>query len=53
MLSLNSYQMPTTCHKTGASLCTPDGFAIAQRVARLKRELAANTAKQAQYKGGK
>ena len=53
MLNFKSYQMPTTCHKTGASLCTPDGFAMAQRVARLKRELAANTANQIQYKGGK
>ena len=46
MLNLNSYQMSTTCHKTGASLCTPDGFAMVERVARLKRELARNTAKQ-------
>lgn len=46
MLNLKSYSMPTTCHKTGASLCTPDGFAMSQRVERLKRELAKNTAKQ-------
>lgn len=46
MKQINPYQMQTTCHKTGASLCTPDGFAMSQRVERLKRELAKNTAKQ-------
>lgn len=29
-------------HITGATVCTPDWFAMSQRVARLKRELKVN-----------
>ena len=43
---VNSYKMATQHNATHcASVCTPDGFAMKQRVARLKRELRANLAK--------
>lgn len=44
-IKYNSYSMPTTLFN-GASVTTPDGFAVKQRIARLKRELKINSTNQ-------
>ena len=38
---LKYYVMPIR-HPTGATVCTPDGFAMKARIERLKRELRIN-----------
>ena len=44
-IKYNSYAIPTTL-VNGASVTTPDGFAVKQRIARLKRELKINSTNQ-------
>lgn len=41
-LGLSTYSMPTQNKQNYASVCTPDGFAMKARVARLARELKRN-----------
>ena len=41
MFNINTYVMPIHT-KNGATVCTPDGMALKQRVLRLKRELRKN-----------
>lgn len=41
ILMLKHYVMPIR-HSTGATVCTPDGFAMKARIERLKRELRTN-----------
>lgn len=40
-MSRVQYVMPIT-FKAGGTVCTPDGFALKERIKRLKRELKAN-----------
>ena len=41
IIMLKHYVMPIR-HSTGATVCTPDGFAMKARIERLKRELRTN-----------
>lgn len=41
IIKINSYVMPIH-FKNGSTVCTPDGFAMDKRIARLKRECRKN-----------